>query len=114
MKKYILFIFFYTFIALPSFAQDNSKIPLTDMDLSFAKLEKKRGITAKQFIDLLANPPWSFHIRIFSWIDELLEQNDPDIDIHLLQLLTQDRWANSPDSRGFVSMDRYLNKTRVC
>ena len=99
MKKY-LSVFFYTFIMFFSFASGQAEptpeeLPI-DINLSFAEL-KNNGMTADRFIDLLEHPPCSIHPRIFSWIDELLNLNDPDIDHRLIQLLLTDRWINSSD-----------------
>ena len=103
MKKYLL-VFLYTFIVFSSFAnsqaeQQPEETP-ADMDSSFADLQK-RGMTAERFIALLENPPWLTHYRIFSWINELLEQNDPDIDKHLVRLLATDYWLKSSDQETY-------------
>ena len=116
MKKY-LFVFLYIFIVFSPFAnsQQEASFPQqeaslsVDMDASFADFEKK-GMTIERFIDLLANPPWSVHPRIFSWIDELLERDDPAIDARLLRLLIQDRWAQSLDQKDLYRWTSVLIK----
>ena len=121
MKKYLL-VFLYTFIVFSSFAnsqaeQQPEETP-ADMDSSFADLQK-RGMTAERFIALLENPPWLTHYRIFSWINELLEQNDPDIDKHLVRLLATDYWLKSSDQEdvsrwmGTLIMREFANDNEV-
>ena len=123
MKKKLL-VFLYVFIIFPSFANSQAeplpepeKVP-ADMDLSFADL-KTGGMTAERFIALLENPPWLTHYRIFSWIDELLEQNDPDIDKRLVRLLATDHWLKSSNQEdvsrwmGTLIMREFANDNEV-
>ena len=97
MKKY-LSVFFCFLLVSPSFAnsQQEQESPPVNMDMSFSELERT-GMTVDQFFDLLKHPQWYAHPRIFSWINELLERNDPAINTHLVQLLSNNRWLESPD-----------------
>ena len=90
MKKYLLTLFC-IFISFSSFAQDK------EPSETFKQWKERTGLGHEQFIDLLEHPPMSLDERIFSWVDELLEENTPDIDRRLIRLLLTDRWVNSSD-----------------
>ena len=89
MKQFLL-AFLCIFVVFSS-ASSQESLP----DISVAGWERQTGKTAADFIKLLEQPRSHNHPLVVSWIDELLERNDPAIDHQLVQLLAQEHWIPS-------------------
>ena len=115
MKKYLL-IFLCIFVVFSSANGQQDSLP-AEMDITVTAWERQTGKTAVDFIELLKQPQHSDHPRASSWIDELLDRNNPAIDHQLVQLLAQKHWLESPPNQDDVSrhhvsrwMDRLIRQ----
>ena len=94
--KRSLFVLIFVFSS-PLVGEEPPSVVSIDMDRTFARIERE-GMDVRSFVALLETPGYSSHPRISSWIDELINRKDPEIDSLVVGLLSKPRWLEHRDN----------------